>query len=123
LSFGAEALLMAGDLAEARVQLDEAEALAARIGEWFELPNLQLIRARVVLAEGARQGAEALMQVALRSAREQQARYYELKALVALCSLENPSAKDLAELGGLYGSLQEGLDLPLARRAAILLRN
>jgi tetratricopeptide (TPR) repeat protein len=123
LSFGAEALLLAGDLAEARTQLDEAEALAARIGERFELPNLQLTRARVVLAEGDRQGAEALMQVALRTAREQQARYYELKALVALCSLENPSVRDLTELRDLFGSLQEGLDLPLARRAATLIRN
>jgi len=123
LSFAAEALLLAGDLAEARVQLDEAEALAARIGEWFELPNLQLTRARVVLAEGNRQGAEALMQVALRTAREQQARYYELKVLVALCSLENPSVGDLTELRGLHGSLPEGLDLPLARRAALLIRN
>jgi tetratricopeptide (TPR) repeat protein len=123
LNFGAEALMMAGDLAEARTQLDEAEALVARIGERFELPNIQLVRARVVLAEGDRQGAEALMHGALRVAREQQARYYELKALVALCSLENPPAADLSELRDLHGSLQEGLDLPLARRAASLVRN
>jgi len=123
LNFGAEALLIAGDLAEARVQLDQAEALAARIGERFELPNIQLVRARVVLAEGDHQGAQDLMQAALRTAREQQAPYYELKALVALCSLEKPSANDLAELRGLYGRLPEGLDLPLARRAATLIRN
>jgi len=122
LSFGAEALLMAGDLAEARAQLDEAEMLAARIGERFELPNIQLLRAGVVHAEGDRPGAEALMHAALHTARDQQARYYELKALVALCSLESPSVNDLNELRILYGSLQEGLDLSLARRAATLIR-
>ena len=123
LNFGAEALLMAGDLAGARQQLDEAEVLATRIGERFEVPNIQLVRAGVALAEGNRQEAEALMQVALRTARDQQARYYELKALVALCSLEAPSANDLDDLRKVYGSLQEGLDLSLARRAATLIRN
>ena len=122
LNLGAETLLMAGDLAAARGQLDEVETLAERIGERFELPNVRLVRARVVLAEGDRPGAEALMRRALETAREQQARYYELKALVALCSLDNPGANDLNELRGVYGSLPESLDLPLARRAAALIR-
>lgn len=122
LNSGAEALLMAGDLAGARAQLDEAEALAERIGERFELPNIRLVRARVVLAEGDRQGAVTLMRSALNTAREQQARYFELQALVALCSLDNPAPHDLNELCTMHANLQEGLDLPLVRRAAALIR-
>jgi ATP/maltotriose-dependent transcriptional regulator MalT len=121
LGYAAEALLLAGDLAGADRQLDEAFALARRIEEWVEVPSFMLLRGRVALARGDVAAARASMREPLAESRTRPSPHHELKVLTVLCDLPDADGSDLDALRNVYGSLPEAHGLPIFRRAAELL--
>lgn len=98
LAFAAEALLWTDAPAQAVTLLDEAEQLAVRLGERARLPELGLLRARCELKLDARGRAEAELRRALEEARAQGAAGMQLRVLLALNRLPEPSPGDRAEL-------------------------
>jgi hypothetical protein len=121
LGYAGEALLLAGDLAGADAQLDEAFALARRIEEHVEVPSFMLLRGRVALARGDVAAARASMREALLESRAHPSAHHELKILIALCDLPDVDRADLDALRSVYSSLSEAHGLPIFRRASELL--
>jgi hypothetical protein len=121
LGYAAEALIRASRWSDARKQLQEALALAQRIGERLYLPDLMLLEARVALGRKECDIARASMHAALAEARSQQALWLELEALVALCELDRPAADDLEALKAACGRMREGSDTALVMRARELI--
>ena len=122
LGHAAEALILAGDLPAAGQQLDEAFQLANRIGEYAELPNLMLVRARLAQARGDAAGAVTHMREAITESRARKSPYLELKSLVALCESPGAAREDRAALAAAWEAMPEGRDMAVARRAAELIR-
>ncbi len=122
LGHAAEVLILAGRWSEAQAQLDEALALAHRIDERLYLPDLHLFGARIALGQGRHEDGRRAMHAALDEARSQRALWFELKALVALCELDDAAQADFAELKDARARLQEGSDLALVTKADRLLR-
>ncbi|WP_077003049.1 AAA family ATPase [Variovorax sp. KK3] len=121
LGHASAALVQAGRLAEARVQLDEAFDLARRIGETTYRPELLMVEARLALAHGEREAGLAAMRSAAREALAQQSLWLALTAQVALCEQAGTTADDRDALSRLFATLQEGHDTALAGRARALL--
>jgi DNA-binding winged helix-turn-helix (wHTH) protein/tetratricopeptide (TPR) repeat protein len=121
LAYGAEALLLANDIAAAEMQLDEAMKLADRQGERVYLTQMHLLRARIAGHQGNRDGAREAMRSALREARDQQSPWLETTVLVAMAE-QDPSAADLAALKDACSRLQDGDDLGVVKRAKKLLK-
>jgi DNA-binding winged helix-turn-helix (wHTH) protein/tetratricopeptide (TPR) repeat protein len=121
LGYAAEALIEAKDWHAAQAQLEEAFALARRIGERLALPMLHLLQARIALSRQDRAAARASMLDSLREAKAQQALGLELKALTQLVQLDR-EPKDVATLAAAYQKVTEGFDTPLYRCAGELLK-
>jgi DNA-binding winged helix-turn-helix (wHTH) protein/tetratricopeptide (TPR) repeat protein len=121
LSYATEALIVAGDWPAAQQQLDEALALALRIGERFVLPTLQLLRARIALGRGDAEAAQAAILASLEEARAQGAAGLELKALLAQAQLPQRSREHLEQLESACHALMEGHDTRAYRSARELL--
>ncbi|OUL99489.1 ATP-binding protein [Variovorax sp. JS1663] len=121
LGHAAAALLQAGRLADARARLDEAFALAGRIGETTYRPELLLLEGRLALAHGERETGLAAMRSATREALAQQSLWLAMVAQVALCGQPDATADDRDALARLFATLPEGHDTPLAARARALL--
>ncbi len=120
LGCAADAWLRAGHLAQAQAQLDEAFALAGRIGERLHTPDL-LLRGRIALAQADTPAARQALQAAWREACEQQAWRPALATAVALCGLADARAADFAVLAQARSRVTEGTDSALAQRADALL--
>jgi len=121
LGYAAEALMHAGRWDDARRQLDEAVALAARMGERLHEPDLRLLQGRIALAQRDVDAARASMRAALDEARRQQALWLELTACVALCSLDGARSGDFHELAAARTRTREGSGAALVARADALL--
>jgi hypothetical protein len=121
LGYAAEALIVASDWPAAQVQLDDAFALARRIGERLVLPRLHRLQARIALGRGDPAAARAALDESLREARAQEALGHELSALAERAGLEGRDDADLAALAAARARLSEGFDTPLYRRACELL--
>jgi hypothetical protein len=121
LGHAAAALLQAGRLDETRAQLDQAFALARRLGETTYRPELLLVEARLALARGERESGLCAMRSAVREAVAQQSLWLALVAQVALCGQAGASADDRDALARLFATLPEGRDTALAARARALL--
>jgi tetratricopeptide (TPR) repeat protein len=121
LGYAAEALLQMARWNDAQARLDEALALARRLGERIYLPDLHCLEARVALGRGDAGAARASLQAALREARAQQALWLEMTALVALCELDGAAREDFTALAAARASLQEGTGTALVQRADVLL--
>lgn len=80
LGYGAEALLLAGDVTGCEDQLAEAHELAERIGERLALPMLELLGARAARARGADAVARERVASALAECERQEAFGVELDA-------------------------------------------
>jgi DNA-binding winged helix-turn-helix (wHTH) protein/tetratricopeptide (TPR) repeat protein len=117
LCFAAEALILAERWSEAQADVDEAMALAQRLGERARVPDLLLLRARIELAQGRTELARASMRESLREARAQEALGFELAALVALCEGDDAAPEDLQALTDACGGLSEGFDTLLVKKA------
>ena len=78
----------------------------------------------MVLARGGAAGAEASFHEAVALARQQSARWWELRATVSLCRLwqgQGREAEAREMLAGIYGWFTEGFDTPDLKEAKALL--
>jgi len=115
-----------GTWGEGLAVLDEALAIVGTTGErWFE-PELHRLKAEALIAStpGDLTGAEASLDRALVVAREQGARFWELRAATTLARLwrgqgRRREAGDL--LAPVYGWFTEGFDTPTLQAAKDLL--
>ena len=121
LAYAAEALARAGDWAAARHELEEAMQCANAIGERHYLTPLLLLDARIADALGEPHRARESMRQAIAEARVEEALWFQLSALTALCERERAAAEDLASLRLVLDQLTEGLETaPVARARALL---
>lgn len=79
MGYAAEALVLAKDWAGAEAQLAQAFARARELGEWFYAPMLTLTQAQAAAGRGDASLALATLREALKIARRQEARGFELK--------------------------------------------
>jgi DNA-binding winged helix-turn-helix (wHTH) protein/tetratricopeptide (TPR) repeat protein/type II secretory pathway predicted ATPase ExeA len=120
IGYCAEALVLAGDWDGANRELARAFARARELDEQFYLPVLLMLQARVAGGQGDAAAARNWLREAIRTAREQQAAGFELKALLALVEHPASTADDRRELALLLESLTEGRDAPDVVRARAL---
>jgi DNA-binding winged helix-turn-helix (wHTH) protein/tetratricopeptide (TPR) repeat protein len=121
LGYATEALVKAGDWSAAQGQLDEALQLADELGERVYLPQLFLIQAAIADARGESDAARASILQALAEAREQQAPWLELIALLKLCDRSDAKAPDRRALARLLDALPETHGTDVGARARALL--
>lgn len=121
IGYGAEALLLAGRLQDARVQIDAALQRARSIREAVHLPDLLLIEARITEAEGDSAAARRTLTEAFDEAARQESLWLELWASVALYERADATPADRDRLESTYARLQEGFDTSIAHQARGLL--
>jgi predicted ATPase len=118
--------IQAGDPAEGLALLNEALAIVGSTQErWFEA-ELHRLKAEGLLASSPSDPAEAeaSLRRALAVAREQGARFWELRATTSLARLwrdhgKRTEARDL--LAPIFGWFTEGFDTPVLQEAKALL--
>ena len=110
----AECCLLAGSWTEGVEVITEALALASQTKEQWYVAPLHLLRAELLLrAHGIIEAAETELQVAMRVARQQQAKSWELRAAMSMARLwrdqgKRDEAREL--LAPVYGWFTEGHD-------------
>ncbi len=124
LAFLADALARRGERTAALATVQEGLEVASATGEHVWDADLHRIRGAVLLAENKTDEGRASLEEALRVAREQRARAYELRAATSLARLwrnqgRRAEARDL--LGPIYDWFTEGFDVPDLREAKALL--
>lgn len=121
----ADICTQAGDPTEARDLLSEALGIVDRTQErWFEA-ELHRLRAEALLASSPSDSAEAeaSLRHALAVAREQEAKFWELRAATSLARLWRDHDKPIEArelLAPIYGSFTEGFDTRDLKEAAAL---
>ena len=123
LGYAAEALLLAGDVEGAQTQLREALQIADALGEGVYLPQLLLLQAAISRAHGKPDAGAASVRRAVEEAREQQAPWLELLALVELCVHHNASTAERQALAELVDQLPEAAGTEPVERARSLLQS
>ena len=126
LSMLAEAYRQAGRTAEGLRVIDEALTHANQTGEYFWLAELYRLRGELRLASASsdHQEAASCFEQALNVARQQQARFFELRAAVSLSRLwqEKRRIKAAYELlSPIYNWFTEGFDTADLVDASVLL--
>ena len=121
LGYATEALLLAGDLDGAQRQLEEALHLADKLGERVYLPQLYLMEAAIARGRGERKVGERSIRAAIAEAREQEAPWLELMALIELAEHGHPTVEDRRSLAALVDRLPEAVDTVAVRKAQALL--
>jgi hypothetical protein len=134
----APVLLRSGRHDEADVLLSDALTLGREHGDSWNEPELHRLCAEARLARRAQQRraskqwralgaeAEACLRLALAVARNQRARWWELRAAVSIVPLltDSDRAAEAREiLGSVYAEIKEGFDLPDMRAARELLQS
>jgi predicted ATPase len=126
LGLMSESLLAAGRYAEGLEQVDRAFDVAIEIGEQYYVPRLHAVRAELLLHAQGRDSerAEASLRQALATARQQDAKGWELQAATGLARLwldhgRRDEAREL--LAPIYGWFTEGFDTPDLLKAKALL--
>jgi class 3 adenylate cyclase/predicted ATPase len=120
----AAACEMAGQIEESLILSEEAFQIVERTGErWLEA-ELHRQKGQLLLQQGHPAAAEELYRKALRIAREQEAKLWELRAAVSLARLRrdqgrHAEAREL--LAPVYGWFTEGFATPDLREAKALL--
>jgi len=124
LSLMASACEITGEVEEALALLDEALQIVERTGErWFEA-ELNRQKGQLLLRQRHTEDAEELYRTALRIAREQEAKLWELRAAASLARLRRDQgrraeARDL--LAPVHGWFTEGFDTADLKEAKALL--
>ncbi|MBX3025137.1 AAA family ATPase [bacterium] len=119
----ANALLLTGRLDEARTAIDEAAAYIARCGGHWHAPEVLRLGAEIDRALGRNGDAERGFNGAIDVAREQKAKWLELKAATGLARLWREQGRRIAArdlLSGIYGWFGEGFELLDVRTARAL---
>jgi predicted ATPase len=124
LGFTAEAYVQAGQLDDALTALDRAAATTAATGECHYQAELQRLRGLVLAETGDTTEAEAWLQRAIDTARDQQAKSLELRAATSLARHwrdqgKRTQARDL--LAPVYAWFTEGFDTADLKDARALL--
>ena len=122
----ADALARSGKTEEGLVAVEEGLKMADAGGDRFNLPELHLVKGRLLLDRSAadRDAAAAAYGQAIETAREQQARLLELRAATSLARLWGETGKrDAARelLAPIYQWFTEGFKKPDLRDAKALL--
>src|SRR5205085_5583827 len=111
----ADACLAAGLLEEARTAVASGLRVSRAIGSYLCDSDLHRLDAEIVLASGGSpRDAEAILERSLAVAREQQAKWYELRAATSLARLwldDDRRADARALLEPAYEWFTEGFDL------------
>jgi predicted ATPase len=117
LGFLGEGLLAAGRYAEGLEQVDRAIDIASEIGEQYCVPGLHIVRSELLLhTQGSdSEAAEASLRQALATARQQDAKGWELQAATNLARLwfdrgRHDEAREL--LAPVYCWFTEGFETP-----------
>lgn len=121
LGYAAEALLLAGDLDAAQVQLRETLEVANAHGERVYLVQLLLIEAAIARARGDTASATASVRRAVAEARAQEAPWLELLALVELCEGKGATDEDRQTLAALVDQLPEANDTAVLEKVRALI--
>lgn len=120
----AEAQAKAGHPEEGLTTLAEAFALVEQTDERHWEAELYRLGAELLLMQGAEAEAEASFQKAVEVARRQQARSWELRAVIGLARLwqkQGRMGEARQMLAEIYGWFTEGFDTPDLREAKALL--
>jgi predicted ATPase len=115
---------IAGQIKEAVTQLNDALQITERTGERWLAAELHRHKGQLLLRQGHSETAEQLFRKALSIAREQQAKLWELRAVVSLARFHRDQgryaeARDL--LAPVYAWFTEGFDTPDLKEAKALL--
>jgi DNA-binding winged helix-turn-helix (wHTH) protein/tetratricopeptide (TPR) repeat protein len=121
LGYAAEALVLAGDLEGAERELRHALEVARAQDERIYLPRLYLTEAAIARGRRDPAAADEALRRALAEAREQEAPWHVLVALVDLCEHGNAEVADLDALATLLAHLPEAADTGPALRARELI--
>jgi class 3 adenylate cyclase/predicted ATPase len=120
----ARACEIAGQIDEALTLLDDALQIVEKSGERWFAAELNRHKGQLLLRQGHTETAEELYRKALSIAREQEAKLWELRAVVSLARLRRDQARraearDL--LAPVFGWFTEGFDTPDLKDAKALL--
>jgi predicted ATPase len=120
----AAACEVAGQIEEALILLDEALQIMERTGERWLAAELNRRKGQLLLRQGHTEAAEELYRKALSTAREQEAKLWELRAAASLARLRRDQgrrveARDL--LAPVYGWFTEGFGTQDLKEAKALL--
>jgi predicted ATPase len=117
---------IAGQVEEALILLDEASGMVARTGERWFAADLNRRKGQLLLRQGNANAdtAEELYHKALSTAKEQEAKLWELRAAASLARLRRDQgrrteARDL--LAPVYGWFTEGFETQDLKEAKVLL--
>jgi len=119
LGYAAEALLLAGDVAGAEDQLQQALQAVAELGERVYLPQLLLLQAEIARARG--QAGQDMLREAIDEALAQGAPWLELQARLALCREPSATPADRSALAALVDRLPEMAGTDAVNEARALL--
>jgi len=123
LGYAAEALLRAGAVEAAQMQLQEALQIAAELGEGVYLPQLLLLQAAIERAQELPGAGTALVRRAVEEAQKQQAPWLELIALMDLVAQGSASTEERQALAELVDQLLEAAGTEPVMRARSLLQS
>ena len=124
IAFLARACAIAGQVEEALALWEDALQIVERTrARWFEA-ELNRHKGQLLLRQGHSEAAEELYRKALSIAKEQEAKFWELRAAVSLARLRRDQgrravARDL--LAPVYGWFTEGFNTPDLKEAKALL--
>lgn len=124
IAFLATAHQIAGEVGEALALLDDALQVVERTGERWFAAELNRLKGELLLGRGHAAVAEGLYRQALSIAREQEAKFWELRVAQSLAKLRRDQgsrseARDL--LAPVYAWFTEGFDTPDLKAAKALL--
>jgi predicted ATPase len=124
LLFLAEAQARAGNAEQGLDTLDQALALVEQTGERHWEAELRRLRAELLLVQGDQTEAEASLHEAIKVARRQQAKSWELRATTSLARMWQAHGRidqSRRVLAGIYDWFTEGFDTPDLKEARALL--
>jgi DNA-binding winged helix-turn-helix (wHTH) protein/tetratricopeptide (TPR) repeat protein len=122
LGYAVEALLRAGDLNGAQVQLDNARELGQRFGERILFMYHHMLQSRIHVGRGDVAAARRSLENGIAEARSQRSLWMELRLLVHVCQLSDASKQDVAALKVAYDRLPEGFSTAMISRARELIQ-
>jgi predicted ATPase len=120
----ASAYEIAGQMEDALTHLNDALQVMKRTGEGWFAAELYRHKGQVVLRQGHTEAAEELYRNALSIARKQEAKMWELRAVVSLARLRHDQGRraEARELvAPVYGWFTQGFDTPDLQEAKALL--
>jgi adenylate cyclase len=126
LAMLAEARARTGQTEAALSTLAEAIAFVEETGERYYEAEIHRLKGELLLREGEEAEAEASFEEAVKVARNQAAKSWELRATVSLCRLWHEQGKLLEarkRLSEVYGWFDEGFDTPDLIEARSLLQD